>query len=290
MNKIIILFCLALILTTLTACGSVAQAATPMLPKTIQDPLLLDAWIHLNSYQEPIRLWDGSSLSGHDLAQFVLDHHIPIVWDFEKFCGGGSCSRKFCLGDLCTYTGGRPRVAPIYISPLPQDREVIKLDNLVGTLAHEIYHRTQPNGTVEDTLYEEYSAYYVGASMSKQGWMNSENYNPMQPACLELWFNDHHLQDVYKGLNAYPQSVVPIVENSSITCKPGKGRTSQAASGGLQSCTLNVEGSANCQSSPKPTPAPEYRLVCTTYPGGLKGCETIWLEDESSLKAATQIP
>lgn len=293
MNKNPILSVLAFILITLTACGSAAQAAalpTSALQPVIQDPLLLEGWTSLNNHREPIRLWEGSSFSGHDLAQFVLEHHIPIVWDFKKFCGGGSCSRKYCQGDLCTYTGGRPRIAPIYISLLPQDREGIKLDNLVGTLAHEIYHRTQPNGMVEDTLYEEYSAYYVGASMSKQRWMQSENYNPMQPACLELWFYDHHLLDVYKGLNAYPESVVPKVDTSSITCMPGKRPTSQAVPGGLQPCILNVDGSANCQFPPAPTPTPEYRLVCTTYPGGLKGCETIWLEDETSPKVAASIP
>lgn len=39
---------------------------------------MLEAWLRLNSYQEPIHLWDGSTLTGHDLAQFVLEHDIFI--------------------------------------------------------------------------------------------------------------------------------------------------------------------------------------------------------------------
>ncbi len=67
--------------------------ANPLaLPASIQEAELLDGWIYLYNQLDPVQLWDGSLLTGRDLAQFVLDRSIPIVWDTENQCGGASCS------------------------------------------------------------------------------------------------------------------------------------------------------------------------------------------------------
>ncbi len=80
--------------------------------------------------------------------------------------------------------------------------------------------------------------------------------------------------------------MIPSVDTSSTTCSPKGERISVAVSNNLLTCTINMDGSANCLFPPEPTPAPEYRLVCTTYPGGLKGCETIWLNDPQATASA----
>ena len=35
---------------------------------------------YLNSLEEPVVLWDGKSLTGEALAQFLLAEQIPVVW------------------------------------------------------------------------------------------------------------------------------------------------------------------------------------------------------------------
>lgn len=164
------------------------------------------------------------------------------------------------------------------------------MDDLVDSLAHEIYHYMQPNGQVRDTLYEEFSAYYIGASITQKYWTNFEDYNPLQPACLVKWFYDTHLLEGYKHLKAYPQAMMAKVETASSTCNSSRETVSQISTNGLLNCMLNMDGSANCQFPPLPTPTQEYRVVCTTYPGGLNGCETIWLDDESSHKSTGSVP
>lgn len=289
MNKHTVLIGLTFILMTMTACGSVAQAA-PKMPTAIQDPLLLEAWSRLDNHQEPVRLWDGTSLSGHDLAQFVLGHQISILWGSENICGGGSCSFRSCEGETCSYQDEKPGGRPIYLRPSIQSKGEGMMDDLVDSLAHEIYHYMLPNGQVRDTLYEEFSAYYIGASIAQKYWTNFKDYNPLQPACLVKWFDDTHLLEGYRRFKAYPKAMLPEVDTSSATCHPGGETVSQAARDGLLTCTLNVDGSVDCQFPPQPTPTPEYRLVCTTYPSGLRGCETIWLDKGSSGKVTVSIP
>lgn len=301
MNKTIILIDLALILLlTLTACGSIAQAAplptktvqptaVPQ-PNTIQDPLLLEGWNILFNKTEPVQLWDGRSISGHELAEYVLEYAIPIVWGSADICHGNSCSKNSCQGDICTYNYGENGVLPIYINPSIQTERGTQMSHLVDNLAHEIYHRTQPFGPVIDSLYEEFSAYYIGASISGVSWTNFEDYNPLQPACLVKWFYDNHLLDGYKQFNTYSLSVVPWVDTSSTTCTSGTTSLVSTISDHPITCTLSADGSTDCQFPPTPTPAPEYRLECVTYPSGLKGCTTVWLNQKSSAQAIDSTP
>src|SRR5260370_42227860 len=44
------------------------------LPANIQDPMLLEAWVRLYNHIEPIQLWDGSTVTGRQLALYALDH------------------------------------------------------------------------------------------------------------------------------------------------------------------------------------------------------------------------
>lgn len=210
----LILIGMTFILMTLTACGQpVAQAAIPILPATIQDPLLLEAWTYLDNHQEPFCLWDGSNLSGHDLAQFVLNHHIPIVWDDENACGNSSCSIRYCdpKTEICSYEDGNPGVRPIYIHPsLKKD-----MPDLTGTLAHEIYHCTAPFGPVHNTRFEEYCAFSVEAQITKAAWPRFGTYDPLIPEHLILWIKDNsHGMEAYLDLPEYPAIVAPFVKKA----------------------------------------------------------------------------
>src|SRR5712692_3864942 len=71
-----------------------ADLVVPAKLPAIQDATLLEAWVRLYNHQDPIGLWDGSSLSGRSLAEYLLDHGIPVVWDTGNVCGNSSCSVK----------------------------------------------------------------------------------------------------------------------------------------------------------------------------------------------------
>jgi len=247
MNKPIILVSLTLILMTLTACSSPALAAelpaSSLQPATIQDPVLLEAWTILDNQAEPVQLWDGRILSGHDLAQFALDNAIPVVWGSQEICNGNSCSLKYCRGEVCSFEDGQPGIDPIYISPGNPIEEEASMDDLVDTLAHEIYHRTQPHGSVNDTLYEEYTAYYLGERLAGTSHKIFEGFNPLRPACLAKWFDENYLLERYQHFKAYPQALIASVDTSSETCSPDEDPGSQAVLESVLTCTLSLDGS-----------------------------------------------
>lgn len=176
------------------------------LPAAIQDATLLEAWIRLYNRQDPIRLWDGSSLTGRSLAEYLLDHGIPVVWDVGNVCGGGSCSVKHCDAGTCTYAGGQPGLAPIYI----RTTERSDMPVLVATLAHETFHRTQPFGPVADTRFEEYWAYRVEYHITAESWLTFGAYDPLDPNHLSMWIRENRLEPYFQ-LPEYPASVEPLV-------------------------------------------------------------------------------
>ncbi len=229
------LISLVIILVSLTACQSpsaltnkngitVGQKVTPeltlmlnsfpkdldipaILPSTIHDPLLLEGWIRLYDHQEPVQLADGSTVVGRDLAQFLVDRSIPVVWDTNQMCSNGSCSVRYCEKDTCEYEDGLPGVDPIYITLEIQSMGDVQMNFLVGTLAHEIFHRTAPYGKVRDTLYEEFAAYYVGAQIGHAFRLNFEGYDSLNPTSLQSWFNDNGLMKAYAQFKLYPKSM-----------------------------------------------------------------------------------
>jgi hypothetical protein len=221
MNTKLTLTSLVFILVSLTACQSPSALAKEpaVLPTTIQDPLLTEAWIRLKNHQESIQLPDSSTITGHDLAQFLLDQSIPIVWDNDQKCENASCSQLYCEQDTCLYEDGLPGADPIYISLDIQSMGEVQMNFLVGTLAHEIFHRTAPYGKVQITLYEEFTAFFVGAEIGHAFRLDFVGYDGLKPAALRSWFKDNGLMGAYQQYNLYPQSLdVPV--NDSIQDNP----------------------------------------------------------------------
>jgi hypothetical protein len=173
------------------------------LPKNIRDPQLLTAWIELYNHAEPIALWDGHDLTGRDLAQFVLDHNIPVTWDATGVCGGGSCSVLSLTAGGWVYDRQVPGVDPIFIQPTLRPDSV----GVLNALAHEIFHRTQPFGPVADTQFEEYWAYRVGNAIASKPWPVFDGYDPLVSGWLFLWLRDNNL-GAYYPLASYP----PVIE------------------------------------------------------------------------------
>ena len=177
------------------------------LPLGVQDPILLDAWIRVYQQQEPIQLWDSSTVTGRDLAQYLFDHNIPVVWDTGNVCSNSSCSIKHCHADGCVYDEGKPGVEPIYILPA----YLTDPSGLVATLAHEIFHRTQPFGAVPTTRFEEYWAFVIAAHLSTTDALVFSGYDSLYPGDLTLWINENRI-GAYLALPEYPASVIPLLQ------------------------------------------------------------------------------
>ena len=249
-NKKFTLVSLVIILVTLTACQSPSALAnnhrtakvyeiTPeitrmmdalptnltipaVLPSTIQDPRLLEAWIRLYNHQETVQLSNGSTLTGRDLAQFLLDQSIPVMWDTNQVCGAASCSVRYAHEKKGTwdFEDGKPGADPIFINPTYKTQDEHLMERLVGTLAHEAFHRTLPFGKVRDTLYEEFVAYHIGAEISQSSGLNFKGYDALNPSSLQRWFNDNDLMYAYEQFDLYPQKITvfesaPTLNNTS---------------------------------------------------------------------------
>jgi hypothetical protein len=245
---------LTIFILTLTA-FQVAHAKDANLPGSIQDPLLLHAWTLLNNLEEPIHLPDGETLTGHGLAQFVLDKEIPIVWDEKNVCGGNSCSVRYCLGTTCSHQDSDlPGVQPIYLRlALKTGAENL----LVESMAHEIYHYTEPFGQVDDSLFEEYLAFYGSARIAHTRGMDDASQAPMQPDCLKGWFENHFLMYGYTQVQVYPPSLMASVDTTSQTCS----RVEKAA----QQPTPDIQITQQ--------PEQDYTLICQANSLGLIVCQ-----------------
>jgi hypothetical protein len=79
-------------------------------------------------------------------------------------------------------------------------------------MAHEIYHQMQPFGQVPDTLFEEFSAYYLSIHISQSQWARFEGYDGLEATSLTQWFTDHRLMYAYENLSLYPEKVMPMVK------------------------------------------------------------------------------
>jgi hypothetical protein len=182
------------------------------LPSRIQDPVLLEAWVRLYNHQEPISLWDGSTLTGRQLAQYAQEQAIPIVWDTDKVCQGADCSVRYCDGAVCSFEDRlRPGIQPIYIAPINEPHGT-NMQFLVGTLAHEIFHRTAPFGAVTDTKFEEYWAFRIGAAIGKNAAPNFQGIDPLISGELFVWLLKNRMT-YYYAFPEYPASVATLVQN-----------------------------------------------------------------------------
>ncbi len=184
--------------------GQPAQASAAA--ETIQDPLIIDGLNHLSKQTDPIHLPNGDSISGADLAQFIIDSHIPLEWGSDEICGGGSCSHMYCSADGdCSYDDGKPGIDPIYLNPSIQEQNIGMIDRLASELAHEAFHRMRYFGNAKISQLEEFWAFYIGAQIARDSGLKFENINTQDPEQLQRWFylNGMHR---YLSLPAFPSS------------------------------------------------------------------------------------
>lgn len=202
-------FYLVLILARVfPAVVSPAMAAKAAPAPAIQDVLILEAWNTLYNLKDTLRA-NGVALSGEDLARFLLEQHIPVVWGSDEICGGSSCSRLYCtLDGKCSYEDGSAGVDPIYLNQGILSMSSGQKTRLLRELAHEAYHRTRPLGSGKVTQIEEYWAFYVDTQLVKAAYPKFDGVDPADPQQLERWFKAHTL-DGYLRLVPYPNSALP---------------------------------------------------------------------------------
>lgn len=167
------------------------------LPNSIQDPILLEAWIRLYNRTQTCTLWDGYTLTGRQLAQYALDHAVEITWNTDPANPDGSYVDRGVTNT-------------VYINPGLQKPSETQMVSLVGTMAHEMFHRTTPFNQVNDTLYEEYWAFYVGSCVSGRPNADYNHNNPLSTTSLENWFKYSGRGSYIGEYPDYPQSVVAM--------------------------------------------------------------------------------
>jgi hypothetical protein len=275
-----ILIAIIIIIITITAWReSSVVASTPSKPSPIQDPLLQQAWERLNALTEPVQLPDGSILTGHDLAQFILNKNIPIEWDENNVCGGNSCSVRYHVHGKTTYTHDEQ---PIYIRLALKAEATGQMSLLVESMAHEIFHYTEPFGQVDDSLYEEYVAFNSSARIAHTSGMDDTCANPMQPACLKHWFEVHNLMYGYTQIQVYPDSLANSIDTTSPLCWQKEETTTeqpaavatQAPSTANPACTINAMGLVDCQHEEATGPTSQYATSTPVEPGSIYDCKT----------------
>ncbi len=173
--------------------GDIVRPET--LPTTIQDPILLEGWIRLYNSTQNCELWDGYTLNGRELAQYVIDHAVVITWNTSPIYIGSWSDRD--------------NTGTIYLDPVFKEETGMQMIGLVSLMSHEIFHDLIPFNQKADTLYEEYWAYYVGSCVSGQS-LNSFYAHPMSSASLKQWFitNGHaNYLDMY---GVYPGDLTAI--------------------------------------------------------------------------------
>jgi hypothetical protein len=168
----------------------------PVLPRTIQEPLLMKGWIALYNRQDPVGLWDGYIISGRQLAEYVIEQEVEVKWNTNP-----------------SYTGSwvdRSGTGNVYITPEFKDQTEGQMTRLIEILAHELFHRTAPFGKVSTTLYEEYWAFYTGAYVAGIGQAMFYYTNPLNSASLETWFVYQNRGSYPKKFDRYPEEINPL--------------------------------------------------------------------------------
>jgi hypothetical protein len=217
MKKIFFLIILINIANMLLAHPVSAQSADAQKsnsqPATITDPTLLKAWEYLYNQDQPFQMWDGSTMSGQKIAQTVLDHDIVITWDPRHICGYYACSPRIAW-DIAPVKWLN---IPIYISPDLKDPSDANIEFLAGLIAHELYHHSLPFGSVADTLFEEYWAYFIQSQVAIKAWAEEVHHDSLNPICLRQWFEEHRYFN-YLNENPYPKAVASLVNQSTGYC------------------------------------------------------------------------
>jgi hypothetical protein len=165
------------------------------LPTTIQDPILLEGWIRLYNSTQNCELWDGYTLNGQELAQYVVDQAVVITWNTNPNNIGSWSDRD--------------NTGTIYINPDFKEENEMQMINLVSHMSHEIFHDLIPFNQKADTLYEEYWAYYVSYCISGQS-LESFYAHPMSAGSLTQWFYNNGLDNYLDMYEMYPGDLVAI--------------------------------------------------------------------------------
>ena len=95
-----------------------------------------------------------------------LQVNLTGTYNVTKAVFAGMRERKWgrviCMASIAGLNGVCTKEnEPIYFSPSIAAQEPDPLPWLVECMAHEIYHEMQPFGQVPDTMFEEFSAYYL---------------------------------------------------------------------------------------------------------------------------------
>jgi hypothetical protein len=165
-------------------------------PTTIQDPTLLEGWIRLYNSTQNCGTWDGYTLTGQKLAQYVVDQALVITWNTSTIYIGSWVDRD--------------NTGTIYINPGYKEETETQMINLVSEISHEIFHDLTPFNQKADTLYEEYWAFYVGACVSGQSTEDFEHFNPISSASLTQWFETNNRGNYLGVFEMYPEDMVAI--------------------------------------------------------------------------------
>jgi len=183
------------------------------LPAGIEDPLLIEAWIVLYNMTQPIPLWNGSSVTGRQLAQNVLDQNIQVTWSTPDICPRSCTIRKICTDGQCPAGTPPPRV---YITSEYKEDSPDRSQQILSTLAHELYHSIAPFGNVKVTQIEEMMAFYVSSQIVPNSWADFKGYDPLNPICLRIWNRDNNLK--YTELDPYPDSLINQAKLNESSC------------------------------------------------------------------------
>lgn len=103
---------------------------------------------------------------------------------------------------------------PIYLDPTLKPTSIQKI---AGSLAHEIFHHTEPFGKVRSSLFEEYWAYKIGDSLSGGSWVPLVNGDEYKPTCLRQWFFNN-IATTYDVVE-YPQEITLEAIRDETSCR-----------------------------------------------------------------------
>ena len=174
-----------------------AEIAVPeTLPTTIKDSTLLESWIRLYNNTQECRIWDGFSLTGRKLAQYVIDQDVVITWNTSTMYPGSWADRD--------------NTGTLYINPSYQEETEAQMVNLVNEVAHELFHDLVPFNQKADSLYEEYLAFYVGACVSGQSTESFEHIDPTSSGSLAEWFKSNRHGAYLGRYEMYPEDIVAV--------------------------------------------------------------------------------
>jgi hypothetical protein len=189
-----------------------------VLPAGITDPLLLAGWVYLYNQQEMIPTWDGHTMTGKMLAEYLRDQKVTVRWNTTTECSGYSCTARVTCDLRCKLGQSVRNPNPIMIATDYKDSSKRDLARLAGSLAHEAFHHMLPFGPGEDTLFEEYWAFFTGAYISRTDEGDFTGINPLEAACLKQFFSSTG-RDYYNAMNAFPAAVATLGNSKDTICK-----------------------------------------------------------------------